>query len=237
MFTKAVPLLPCSSIDEIAEFYAFFDIRPTYRQLRPNPYLALSGHGFDVHYFGMDGFRAEDSYGSCILLVDDTQPAFDLFATGLRTAYGKLPLTGYPRITRPRRRKNADWLSGFSLIDPAGNWIRVIRDAAVGEPPETPSIGKLAEALANAVVIADSHGDSAQALKILGGAVARERSHAEPVEVLEALAFVAELSIRSGDHDRAREVLDDIRALDLPPGDTAQVAAALAQAEELRTQL
>lgn len=69
-----------------------------------------------------------------------------LFATGLRTADGKLPLTGYPRITRPRRRKNADWLSGFSLIDPAGNWIGVIRDAAVDGPPEPVAAGRLTEA-------------------------------------------------------------------------------------------
>ena len=236
MFIKAVPLLPCASIDEMADFYALFGFATTYRQVRPNPYLALSGHGLDLHYFGMDDFAAEDSYGSCVVLVEDTEPAFDLFAAGLRASYGKLPLTGFPRITRPRRRKNAGGLSGFSLIDPAGNWIRIIRDASIGGP-EAATGSKLSDALANAVVIADSHGDAGQALKILSGAVAREQEAADPVDVVEALAFLAELAVRAGDADRAREALDRIRALELLPEDAAVAAQALAQADELRAHL
>jgi hypothetical protein len=37
-----VPLLPCGSIDVIADFYRVLGFRSTYRQLRPNPYLARS---------------------------------------------------------------------------------------------------------------------------------------------------------------------------------------------------
>jgi hypothetical protein len=115
----------------------------------------------------MDGLKPEDSYGSCLVLVEDTEPLFDAFAAGLRTQFGKLPLTGFPRITRPRRRKNAGNLSGFSLIDPSGNWIRVMHVMPVAEPDtsaeaEVSPGGRLAQTLANAIVLADSKGDVVQ---------------------------------------------------------------------------
>ena len=62
-----IPLLPCASIDEIADFATALGFTITYRQTRPNPYLALSREGIDLHYFGMDGFRPEDSYGTCLV--------------------------------------------------------------------------------------------------------------------------------------------------------------------------
>ncbi|MFF2622886.1 hypothetical protein [Oerskovia jenensis] len=149
-----VPLLPCASIDEIHDFAVALGFEVTHRQTRPNPYLALRRGGIDLHYFTLDGFRPEDSYSSCLVVVDDTEPLYEAWAAGLREMYGKLPLRGFPRITRPRRRANAGGLSGFSLVDPAGNWLRVVRrpeqagtgtggladrGASTGEPPAASS--------------------------------------------------------------------------------------------------
>jgi hypothetical protein len=39
---------------------------------------------------------------------------FNTFAAGLRAGYGKLPVSGFPRIT-PRRRKNNDNRTGSAL--------------------------------------------------------------------------------------------------------------------------
>lgn len=119
-----IPMLPCADIDAIRDFYLPMGFHVTYRQLRPYTYLALKREDIDLHYFGMDSFKPEDSYATCGIVVQDTQPLFDAFAEGLRQQFGKLPMTGFPRITRPRKRKNAGNLSGFSLIDPSGNWIR-----------------------------------------------------------------------------------------------------------------
>ncbi len=122
---RMIPLLPCASIDEIADFAVPLGFTVTYRQTRPNPYLALQREGIDLHYFGIEGFRPEDSYGTCLVVSPDPKQLFDAFAAGLRSRYGRLPMAGFPRITRPRRRKNADGFTGFSLVDPGGNWIRV----------------------------------------------------------------------------------------------------------------
>jgi hypothetical protein len=194
-----VPLLPCASVDEIADFFQPMGFKVTYRQMRPNPYLALSREGIDLHYFGMDGFRPEDSYGSCLIVVPGTQPLFDVFAAGLRERYGKLPMSGFPRITRPRRRKNAGNLSGFSLVDPAGNWIRVVTDPSRAGPEEPQlKASKLSRAMADAIVFADSKDDLPQAIKILSRALDRpDAADDEPGVRAEAEDFLMELTGRA----------------------------------------
>ena len=165
-----IPMLPCADIDEIAEFLTALGFTVTYKQTRPNPFVALEGHGFPIQYYGLDGHLAEQSHSTCGVLVADTGAMFETFAAGLRARYGKLPVSGYPRITRPRPRKNAGGVSGFSLIDPAGNWIRFFRD---GPPDPIGESSPLREGLLNAIVLADSKGDPVQAAKILRGAMRR----------------------------------------------------------------
>jgi hypothetical protein len=103
---RTIPPLPCASGERSAV---------TRIQVRPNPYVALDRDGLELHYFGSPGFLAEDSYGSCVVITDDIEALFDAFAAGLRAAYGKLPVSGFPRITRPRRRKNNRTLVGSHL--------------------------------------------------------------------------------------------------------------------------
>ncbi|MFC6150056.1 MULTISPECIES: tetratricopeptide repeat protein [Mumia] len=216
MSVRAIPLLPCSSIEDITDFYETLGFATTYRQTRPNPYVVVARDGLELHYFGMDGFDPADSYGTCVVLVDDTEPWFEAIAAGLRERFGKLPLTGIPRITRPRRRKNVGDLSGFSMIDPGGNWVRFMRDAQPA-PVDPAAESALATAYANAVVLADSHGDPAQAAKILAGAVRRDAG-ASPVEdQVQALAYLAEVQLRAGDADAARTTLDALDGHTLAP--------------------
>lgn len=189
-------MLPCGDLEAIEEFFSALGFVVTYRQTRPNPYLALEGHGFPVHYYVLDGHRPEDSHSTCGVVVPDTQPLFDAFAAGLRSTYGRVPISGFPRITRPRPRKNAGGLSGFSLIDPAGNWIRIMR-SGTAEP--TGEQSPLRESLLNAIVLADSKGDEAQAAKILRGGV-RRADQADPA-MAEALEFLGELDERLAGQD------------------------------------
>lgn len=192
---RTIPLLPCADIDEIEPFFAALGFHTTYRQLRPYAALGLRGHGFDLQYYGLTGHTPESSHSSCLVIVDDTGQIWEEFATGLRQAYGKLPITGFPRITRPRARKNADGFSGFSLVDPAGNWLRFFSDRSAETSLPEPS--RLAEAVQNAVVLADSKGDVAQAAKVLQGAIKRAPSD-DPAQA-EAQSFMDELTERLSD--------------------------------------
>jgi hypothetical protein len=198
---QTIPLLPCADIDEIEPFFAALGFRTTYRQHRPYACLALHGHGFDLQYYGLPGHVPEASHSSCLVIVDDTGRIWDDFATRLRDAYGRLPVDGFPRITRPRARKNADGRTGFSLVDPAGNWIRFFNRRSEPTPAE---VSRLGEAVQNAVVLADSKGDVAQATKVLAGAL--RRAPADDPSRDDAQEFLAELHERQ----RATDVEPDM---------------------------
>ncbi|MEV4054569.1 hypothetical protein AB0J55_25515 [Amycolatopsis sp. NPDC049688] len=161
-----IPLLPCPSIDEIASFYEMLGFGITYRQTRPNPHVAVRREDINLHFFGMDGYDPAQSYSTCLVVVADTGELFESFAAGMRSVHGKLLVSGIPRMTRPRLRN--DRYTGFTLVDPGGNWIRIHQAA---KAPEART--KLAKAMENAARQADARGDERQGLKILEGALKR----------------------------------------------------------------
>lgn len=181
-----IPLLPCASIDEVAEFYVMLGFTITYRQQRPNAYLSVRREDIDLHFFGIRGYDPEQSHSSCLIQVEDTRELFEEFAHGMRTVYGMVPTAGIPRMTRPRR-------DGFLVVDPGGNWIRVVPAVRDREPMPT----TLARALDSAVTLAGSHGAERQALRILEGALVRE-VHASEEERIQAEEFRDELLERLG---------------------------------------
>jgi len=226
-----VPLLPCGSVDVIADFYRVLGFRTTYRQRRPNPYVALEREDLHLHFFEVPGFVPEDSYGSCLVLVPDIDELHAAFAKGMRAEYGKVLVSGIPRMTRPRPRKNNDGMTGFSVIDPGGNWIRISARTATAPVPE--STGRLAVALQNAVVQADSRGDLGQAARILDGALARPDAADDPITLVEALVYRAEAAMALDDPATAREVLARAARVELTAEARQRLAATLETAAEL----
>jgi catechol 2,3-dioxygenase-like lactoylglutathione lyase family enzyme len=128
---RTVPILPCSDIDVMIAFYEALGFRCTYRQVRPNPYAVLERGAIGLHFGAFDGFEPANSYGSCIVVTDDADALYADFAAGIRAMEGRLPVTGIPRFTRPR--KKLDVVHGFSVVDPGGNWIRVVQRGTATE--------------------------------------------------------------------------------------------------------
>ncbi|MEV0731413.1 VOC family protein [Polymorphospora sp. NPDC050346] len=229
-----VPLLPCASIDDMVGFYEVLGFATTYRQRRPHPYVAMRREDLHLHFFEMAGFDPEQSYGSCLVLTSDIEGLHRAFAAGMRAAYGKVLVSGTPRMTRPRARKNADGMTGFSVIDPGGNWIRVAQPAAVAE---SGPVGRLAKALADAVVQADSRGDVRQAVRILDSALARTRPGDDPVARIEVLVYRAELAMVLRDPDTAAEILARVEHVVLDADESERAAPAFRDAAELASAL
>ncbi|MEU8389496.1 VOC family protein [Micromonospora sp. NPDC048842] len=219
-----VPLLPCASIDDIVTFYEVLGFHTTHQQRKPNPYVALRREDLHLHFFEIAGFDPEQSYGSCLVLTSDIAGLHRAFAAGMRSSYGKVLVSGTPRMTRPRTRRNYDGLGGFSVIDPGGNWIRVVQNVATTPTVATVPPGRLAKALANAVVQGDSRGDIGQAVRILDSALARPQSDDDPVAQVEVLVYRAELALVLRDQETAREMLARADAVVLS-ADEAQRAA------------
>jgi catechol 2,3-dioxygenase-like lactoylglutathione lyase family enzyme len=219
MSVRTIPLLPCRALDDVLPFYEALGFRLTYRQDRPYPCLGVTrDDGFDLQFFGLPEYDVENSLFSVIVAVPgDTQALYDEFAAGLRTAYGKLPVAGLPRITRPRRKQGAG--AGFSVIDPAGNWLRISSGAE-----ETETGDRFERALLNAARQADTRGDEAAGIRVLE-ATLRRHDEATDEERLPVLLYLAELLIRTG--GPAAAVLEQIEALD-----TAAFADQLADLKE-----
>ncbi|MGY0003393.1 VOC family protein [Micromonospora sp. I033] len=218
-----IPLLPCRSLDDVTPFYQALGFQVSYRQTRPNPYLALHREDLHLHFFGMAEFDPATSYGSCLVVVDDLVGIHREFAAGMRAAYGRVLVSGMPRMTRPRVRKNYDGHTGFSIVDPGGNWIRFVARAAPSTAGDH-ATGRLARALENAVVQADSRGDHRQAARILDSALSRADAAGDPVVHVEALVYRAELAVVLDEPAVARELL--ARAGSVPLGEEGREGSA-----------
>ncbi|WP_030154891.1 hypothetical protein [Glycomyces sp. NRRL B-16210] len=231
-----IPLLPCRSIDETAEFYRMLGFELTHHQTRPNPYIAMAREDWQLHFFGIDELDPEGNMGTCLVFVPDTGALWESFAAGMRAAHGKLLVSGIPRMTRPRKRANTGNMAGFSVTDPSGNVIRIFpqqEDTERQEPPKS----RLGRTLVKAIVLGESKGDAPQAIKILDATLAKSAEEAPATELVEALVYRAELALREGDEPGTAALLERIEAIELSEQDREAVEAALTTAADLARQL
>src|SRR5262245_58892343 len=164
---RTYPILPCKELDESISFYESLGFKRTYRQLRPNPYAVVALEDIQIHLFGIDGFRATDSYGTAIVAVPDPDQLYRAFAARLRETFGKLPAVGIPRILRPRKKFGT--VRGFNVIDPGGNWLRFYK---LGDTESQEKAEGLAGIISVAARLGDAHGDDALALTTLENGLA-----------------------------------------------------------------
>jgi hypothetical protein len=218
---RTYAILPCRDIDESISFYETLGFKRTYRQIRPNPYGVVALEDIQIHLGGIDGFIPEDSYGSVINAVPDPDSLYRDFASKLRERYGKLPVTGIPRITRPRKKYGA--VSGFSVVDPGGNWLRISK---LGDT-EQEDLAKEADGLAGFINVAarlgDAHGDEALALKTLESGIKRF-PEAPAIERKKAYLYRAELAVRTKNPGLARSSFTLAKSIELNDDEQASIA-------------
>jgi hypothetical protein len=231
MQERTIPILPCTSdLDTLVAFYEALGFAVTFRQARPNPYLCVTRGGLDLHFSGIEGFDPAQSTGSAIVLVSDSGALFADFAEGLRGLFGKLPLEGIPRVTRPRRKQGTS--GGFTVVDPGGNWLRV---TSMSEPEDAPA-GALERVLLNAARQGDARGDTGAAILVIEAGLARHPD-SSAADLVPVLAYLAELFVRAGEQERAASALDRLESLGLSDAERESLAEELAAAGELRLAL
>jgi catechol 2,3-dioxygenase-like lactoylglutathione lyase family enzyme len=228
---RTYPLLPCRDIDESIAFYESIGFTRTYRQLRPNPSAVVAREDLYIHLFGMDGFDPAQSYGSVIVVVPDPDALYRDIAAGLRKAYGRLPVAGIPRVTRPRKKYGT--VRGFSVIDPGGNWLRISKLGETEQEDSAENDGGLAQIVHVAARLGDAAGDEALALKTLGSDLTRFADTAEPIDLARAHLYRGELAVRTNDTALASSSLAAAEALELSDGERATLAGEFADLAEL----
>jgi hypothetical protein len=83
----------------------------------------------------------------------------------------------------------------------------------------------------------DSHGKHVRAAQILDAALERDKDTATTAELLEALAYRAELALRADDAAAAGEAVGRARALTLPEAERDKVAESLAALDDVEAVL
>ncbi len=227
---RTYPCLPCRDVDEAINFYEALGFTRTYRQLRPNPYAVVQREDINIHLFGMPDFDPAASYGTVIVVVPDPDALYRDFAAGLRAAYNKLPVSGIPRILRPRKKFGTVY--GFSVVDVGGNWLRISKLGDTESQEDDAATTGLAGFINVAARLGDARGDEALALKTIENGL-KKFPDAPALDRARAYLYRAELAARLENVGLAQTSLAAVAALDLSELERESLAEELARTVEL----
>ena len=115
---KAIPIMPCPDIRAQVTFYKELGFEVLGLYTSPNPYAALKWNNIELHFYGSRKIIASQNSTMCYLAVMNVDEVNRGFTDALKKYYGKIPRTGFPRITKVRDL-TAD--RRFTLTDPGGN--------------------------------------------------------------------------------------------------------------------
>jgi catechol 2,3-dioxygenase-like lactoylglutathione lyase family enzyme len=234
-----IPALPCRSIKETLEFYVALGFKITYQQERPSTYGVVKYEDIELHFFTMKGYEPKDSYSTCLVLVPDLAGLHQVFSSGLRAHFGKLPVAGIPRISK-LNNSNSDKQLRFNVIDPGGNWIRFIpqgeQAAETDDTPQKEGQSKLSRVTQSADWLVEAHGDFAGAAKMLDKALADEQP-APAAHRVQALVLRVSLAVSLDDKPLAATLLEQARQISLTNDERASLAAELQRAADLAQML
>lgn len=234
--STTIPCLPCASLDETLNFWHALGFEVTFKQRSPNPYAVIQHNDYALHLFGLKQLKPQDNFSSCLVIVSEVEQLHHTFAERLRTFLGKVPTTGFPRLSRMRPGQ-----SRFTLTDVAGNSVMFVKrggaDATAADAYKQAEQTPLQRAIHVADRLRDFKGDDVAAAKTLDAALARQHEEA-PRDRARALAARIELAVALDDHERARELHTQLEELSLSADDRRLLhdeLAALRNLERSRT--
>ncbi|MEU3300345.1 VOC family protein [Streptomyces sp. NPDC006678] len=210
MSEKVIPMLPCHTIQPVLDFYTALGFEVAFVQKSPNPYAAVRRGDIELHFFGMRGYEPAASYSTCYVLTDDVDSLHTAFRTALKTAYGKIPTRGLPRLGPLKDMSYGT--RQFLMSDPGGNCIRIGQQISEDQHHRPAPKETFARALHLASLFADSKEDLAGAAKILDRALGLDDERPTPVELLRLLVLRADVAGRLDDQETAASSLAEAGA-------------------------
>ncbi|AQU67243.1 bleomycin resistance protein [Streptomyces niveus] len=246
MTEKTIPLLPCQTIQPVVDFYSALGFEVTFIQKSPYAYAVVERGDVELQFFGMKKYDPTQSFSGCYVLTDDVDGLHGAFRAGLKSAYGRIPTRGLPRIGPVKDMSYG--VRQFLMTDPAGNTIRI------GQPNDAESDGHhqpapkepFARALHLAVVFADSKQDLGAAVKILDRAlrdaleagegdedIRKEGASPTAVQLYRLLVLRGDVAQRLDETEEARGFLDRAAAVELTAAERTEVGDDTERAAEL----
>jgi len=220
---STIPLLPCSSLAGMLEFYQALGFAVTYQQESPYLYAAVQRGEIALHFASLRVYGGQKAFGAYLVFVDAVAPYHRAFADGLRAHYGKVPTAGLPRITRFQPGQTR-----FMVFDPTGNLVIYIQrdEPEIGYAAVTENLSALAGARAKASFLRDTYSNDTAAAKVLDLALTRNPK-AAPLDRALTLALRTELAVVLGETTQAQALQAELEQLPLTAAERAPHAAEL----------
>jgi hypothetical protein len=235
MNATTIPLLPCEVLDETLAFWQALGFEVTYKQRAPNPYAVIHYDDYDLHFFGLKQLKPQDNFSSCLVIVPEIEHLHHTFAERLREALGKVPIKGFPRITRMKPGQ-----SRFTVTDSAGNSVIFIKrgdaDAAAADAYKQAGLTPLQRAIRTADRLRDFKGDDAAAARVRDIALARQNQETS-LDRARALADRIELAVAMDEPERARMLHAQFQELALSEADRRILSHDIAALDEFERSL
>ena len=231
---RMIPALPSASINDTLAFYLALGFEITYQQERPNTYGCVKREDIELHFFTMKGYEPANSYSTCLVLIDDADGLYQSFKISLKQHFGKIPVAGIPRLTRPNNN-NASGDYRFNVIDPGGNWIRFIQTTPQSEDakPSGELSTKLSRAIRAASLLVDAKGDFSNAGIMLDKALEKSDSNDSIIERVKAWVLRTIIAMNMNDKALAETYQRKIRQLVLTNEEESALEDELQRLDEL----
>ncbi|MGA5599519.1 bleomycin resistance protein [Streptomyces griseoincarnatus] len=232
MTEKAIPILPCRTVQPVLDFYTVLGFKVTFHQKTPNPYAVVERGGIQLHFFGMRQYEPAESYSTCCVHTDDVDELHEVFRARLKAAYGRIPTRGLPRIGPLKDTSHG--VRQFLVTDPGGNCLRIGQRTSRNQHHRPPPEETFSRALHHASLLADSKEDPAGAAKIIDRVLGIAGERPTPVQLLRLLVLRADVAGRLGDEETARSALAEAAAVHLTAQERESVPDDLGRLEELK---
>lgn len=235
MNTTTIPLLPCESLDETLAFWQTLGFEVTYKQRAPNAYAVIRYDDYELHFFGLKQLKPQDNFSTCLVIVPEVEQLHRTFAGRLRESLGKMPIKGFPRITRMKPGQTR-----FTITDSAGNSVIFIKrgdeDAAAADAYKQAELTPLQRAIKTADRLRDFKGDDVAAAKVLDNALARQNEET-PLDRARALIARIELAVALDEVERARILHAQFKEMSLSEADRQILSHEIAVLDEFERSL
>lgn len=226
-----IPTLPCVALDETIAFWETLGFERTYYQNKPYQYGVVARNGYELHFSRIKGLTAQTSYSGCLIMVADVAAVHQEFVQRLRAHFGKVPGSGFPRISRFRPGQTR-----FTVTDPSGNSVIVIQfgeaDSEVYNGVNASDLTRLQVAIVNAVRFCDFKTDEAAAAKVLDVALKRMDGEAQ-TDIALALLMRLELAEQAHDTECIQLCKAALKQIRLASSEIAAVQARLNSMEAI----
>jgi predicted enzyme related to lactoylglutathione lyase len=117
--SKVIPVIPAKNMSEQCGFYESVGFTIVKKYTAP-PYAVAEYDDITLHFWANKKQVPEENAICIIIEVDDVDKINEIFTSNLKNALGRIPRSGFPRITKVRELKED---RRFTLSDPSGNTI------------------------------------------------------------------------------------------------------------------